>query len=123
MMGVAEEGLNLSDDQKAKIAKIKLAQQSKMVDLRAEMVTQRAKAAKLIIAEKFDPAAVAQTTDKIAKIHADMARAHIEHLRQVRDQLTEEQRVTFDRHVLAGKMPGGGGPGGPMSGHKGRHCW
>ena len=104
------KGLNLDDDQKAKIEKLRLEHQKEMLALRTETAGLRDKLKLLITADKFDQKAVNDLSDKIAKTHEKRANMMAKHLRSVRDILNDEQKVKFDQHVISGKM-GFHGPG------------
>jgi len=110
--------LKLTDEQEAKIAKLRLDQRSKMMDLMTDMQSASNKLKKLIIAEKFDAKAVADAAAKLGKLHESKIQIKAEHLRQIRDLLTEDQRLRFDERILNAPlgMDRPGGPRGPKSG-------
>jgi Spy/CpxP family protein refolding chaperone len=119
------DDLKLSDEQRTKLDKLRLEQQTKMMDWRNEMATAHTQLQKLIIADKADEKSVNDAAAKLGKLHEQKARLMATHLRQVRELLTEEQRLVFDRMVLAGPMGKGmrGNHPGSGMGPMGRRCW
>ena len=126
------KGMNLDDDQKGKIEKLRLAHQKEMLALKTETSGLRDKMKLLVIADKFDQKAVDDLAGKIAKAHEKRVSLMVKHLRKVRDILNDEQKVKFDQHVISGEMGFRGQKRGPGMMHRGkfhrghRHhkkCW
>ena len=114
MPGGCCDDLKLSDDQHAKLDRMVLAHQTKMMDWHTDMAAARNQMKKLLIADKYDDKAVGETAAKIGNLHEMRCKMMAEHLRKVRDMLTDDQKLGFDRKVLAA------GPMGMMGGEHGR---
>ncbi len=118
MMGHCR-GLNLTEEQRAEISKLRLEHQREMVELRSDMVALRNKLKLQITADKFNQSEVDGITAKLSKLHQKLTQMHVKHLRQVREKLTPDQRVKFDSKVLSCEMGPGHGRGQRMMGPRG----
>ena len=105
-MGERYDDLKLSDDQRAKLDKMRLEHQTQMMDWHNEMAMAKTQLKKLIIADKADDKAIGEAAAKLGKLHEQKAKLMAAHLRQVRAILTDEQRVKFDSQVLSSKGMG-----------------
>jgi len=113
-------GLELTDKQKTEIAKLKHDHQRAMLKQHEEMAGMQAKIKLLITDDKFNESALNDAAKKTGKFHEEMILARVKHMRQIRDLLTPEQRLNFDRKVIAMDGPGHGkGPGMGMKGRRG----
>jgi len=102
-------GLDLSDKQKQQIAKLKRDHHRKMVELGSKMAGMRGKIKLMITGEDFKQSDLNELCQNIGKFHERMVQMRVNHMRQIRNLLTDEQKVIFDQRVLS--RPG---PGGPM---------
>ncbi|MBM3326058.1 MAG: periplasmic heavy metal sensor [Calditrichaeota bacterium] len=119
-------GIDLTDQQKKDVEKLALEHQKKMLEQHAKMVDLKSKMKLALTSDKpnIDDLAV-----KIGKLHEEKAKMKANHLRKMRDILTPDQRITFDRNILtiggghcksrmgcgAGRMGCGMGPCGSSS--------
>ena len=118
------KGLNLTDEQQIQIQNLKLKHQRAMVELQTDVASLRGKLKLLITDDSFKEKEVNGIVDKLAKAHQKRIQMKVKHLREVRDILTDDQKVRFDQKILSGHLGFGHGPGhgmgpGPM-GHRGR---
>ena len=93
--------LNLSDEQKTKIEdlrlnfqKEKLPLQSKIRELKTNLKLESTK-------DNYDEKKVDQTLDQIEALKKEMYKKRIDHMRSVRNILTDEQKKKFDMHILS----------------------
>lgn len=110
--------LGLTQEQQAKLEKMRLEHHKAMVDVVDQMRATRLALRKAVIADKYDGKSVADIAAKLGKLAEQAAKIRTDHLRQVRDLLTDEQRVRFDQRILSFHAGKGCGPGGPH----GRSC-
>lgn len=93
MMGYgAFQGLNLSGDQKSRIAKIRKATRTKHLALMDEMMDAQDKLQELYDAEKQDSAAINKQYKVIEDLRRQMVDSSVETHNQISDILTKEQR-------------------------------
>lgn len=102
-------GVDLTAEQKDKLAVIARNHQRKMAELQQEVAGTQAKLKLMITDDNFNKSEVESLAKKVAKVHETMMIARSEHLRAVRDLLTPEQRIQFDSNVMSMEMPGKGG--------------
>lgn len=88
----AFRGLNLSDDQKSRIAKIRKAARTKHLTLMNEMMDAQDKLQELYDAEKQDSAAINKQYKVIEDLRRQMVDSSVETHNQISDILTKEQR-------------------------------
>lgn len=105
------EGMNLTDEQKKKINEMRLAHQREMVKFQNEMAGTQNNIKLMITADKLSKSEVKDLAGKIGAVHGKMVMNRINHMRQVRDILTHDQRVMFDQKILAGDHGPGFGKG------------
>jgi Spy/CpxP family protein refolding chaperone len=87
----------ITEDQKAKIAELRTAHWKAMQDNRNQLAEKRAHLQTLRSAEKPDMNAINKTIDEISTIQSTMMKSSEKHIQDVRNLLTEEQRVHFDQ--------------------------
>lgn len=119
MMG----GLDLTDEQRAKVEDLMTQQQREAIPIHAQLQKLQADLKLEITSDKYDAGKVKGIQSEISKLTSEMMSKRIAHQRAVRDLLTPEQRKQFDRHILAGPQGGQfrrGGFGGPMHGGQGQ---
>lgn len=102
--------LKLTDEQRTAIQNLRLEHQKKMVELQSDIAGLKGKLGLLIIDESFNAKEVDKIAGELAKAHQKSVEMRTRHLRTVRDQLTDEQRVMFDQKVLSGRIDFGHGP-------------
>lgn len=86
------ERLDLSKEQREKIADLREKQERGAIHLRADLQTARLDLRRLTRAEKADRMAINRQIDRIAQMRADMEKARINMMLDVRGMLTPEQR-------------------------------
>ncbi|MCT4639016.1 MAG: Spy/CpxP family protein refolding chaperone [Bacteroidales bacterium] len=115
--------LNLTDQQKEDIKKLRLEHIKDMTPLKNKLNENRAKHRTLMSADKVDMNAINKNIDEFTSIKNKMMKLKAKHKQSVRKLLTEEQRIMFDSK--AGKMhhrKGRGGMNHPSCSHpKMRH--
>ena len=88
--------LDLSDEQKTQIDKLRLDIQKKILPLKNELDEKKAKMKTLNTAENVDMKAINALIDDIGKLKTQMTKEKASHRQEVRKILTEEQRIKFD---------------------------
>ncbi len=91
---------NLTDEQKAKIKELKIANMKVMLPLKNKIGEKRAHLRTLITAENIDMKAINKTIDEIGSIRTEMIKKKIANRMEIRKLLTEEQRLFFDTKVM-----------------------
>ena len=134
--GASEKGCaipNLTADQTAKMAKLKLEHQKAMVPLQASLKTKRLELKQLML-EKADQKKLEAKIDEIAKAGADIQKSCLAHKTAVKGLLTDEQKKAMEQKCggmscgagmgcgggmgHGASMGHGGGCGGGCSGHQ-----
>jgi Spy/CpxP family protein refolding chaperone len=110
MIGWLAGRLDLTDDQKAEIEKMRDADREKVVSLRKELMRAHHDLRGEMMKDDPDAAKARKLTEKIGELRTDMQLLHLEHRLAVRRILTPEQQ---DRLILMGQRRGGfrEGPG------------
>lgn len=98
----------LTDEQRAKLAKLKLDHMKGMAPLKAKMKSIKVDLALLVIADKPDTNAINKKIDELAKLKNDKMKAKYQYIAAKRKILTAEQQVLFDMHVIKKAMHGKG---------------
>lgn len=91
------EILDLTEDQEAKIEKLRTEHQKKMLPMQNEMGEKKAHLRTVSTGENVDMAKVNKTIDEIAALKTKMMKESAAHKQAVRKELTEEQRLKFDK--------------------------
>jgi Spy/CpxP family protein refolding chaperone len=128
--GASEKGCaipNLTPDQSAKIAKIKVDHQKALIQLQAALKTKRLELRQLMM-EKADQKRLEAKIDEIAKAGADIQKSCLAHKTAVKGLLTDEQKKALEEKCggmscgggmgHGARMGHGGGCGGGCNGHK-----
>jgi len=89
---------NLSEDQKAKIDKLRTDHLDAVKPLREKMKANREMRRKLMSADKQDQVAINANIDEHAKLQAQIMKLKTKHISSVRSLLTDEQKVAYDAH-------------------------
>ncbi|PLX22568.1 MAG: hypothetical protein C0599_06075 [Salinivirgaceae bacterium] len=108
---------DLTDDQEAKIKELRTAHWKEMKTFRADLDILRAEMQKLKVADKPDQNAIDGKIKEMGAIKTNMAIAANHHHLAVRELLTDDQKVYFDRTNRGPKMGGFGQ--GHGRGHRG----
>jgi len=90
-------GLNLTDEQKEAFKKSRLALEKQLQPIQNEIGEAEARQKTLTTAEKPDLAAINKNIEKIGGLRVEMAKIQAKHRLDMRAQLTDEQRLKFDR--------------------------
>jgi Spy/CpxP family protein refolding chaperone len=95
-------GLNLTDEQKDKMADLRVKHLKEVEPVQADLQKQHSALRLEMTAEKFNEARVKSIQSEIAKLQSDLGWKRVAHQRAVRDMLTPEQQKRFDARILAG---------------------
>ncbi|MBC8146401.1 MAG: Spy/CpxP family protein refolding chaperone, partial [Bacteroidetes bacterium] len=87
---------DLTEEQQKKIKELHLKQMKGMLPLQNELKEKQAHLKTLTTKDKVDMTAVNATIDEIAVLKAKMMKQKAAHQQEVRNLLTEEQRLIFD---------------------------
>ncbi|MEL7002773.1 MAG: Spy/CpxP family protein refolding chaperone [Bacteroidota bacterium] len=90
---------DLTDEQNAKLKEIRLEGQKQKLPLRNELREKEARMKTLTTAENVDMKAINKLIEEIGAIKVKMAKIQAVQHQEVRNQLTEDQRVVFDSHA------------------------
>lgn len=118
----AFNGLNLSDEQRAKIEKIFDTERNQHWAIMGKMLEEQNKLRDLYNADEPDPKKVGAAYGQIAKLRQQMLETHVQASNQAQQVLTKEQREQLQqwrrggwgwgrRGPGAGQQPGAPGPG------------
>jgi Spy/CpxP family protein refolding chaperone len=92
-----ENGLDLTDAQKEAFKQSMLAMQKQLQPIRNELGEARAHQKTLTSVEKPDMNAINKNIEKMGSLKTEMAKIQAKHHLEMRNQLTDEQRLKFDR--------------------------
>jgi hypothetical protein len=95
-----DNGIKFTDDQKAKIKEIRMASYKEMKALRNQLGELKAKEQTLTTADKADMNAINANIDEITKVQNKMMKIKASNLQQIRNLLTDEQKMIFDSHGM-----------------------
>ena len=102
----------LTDEQRAKLAKLKLEHMKVQAPVKAKIKTVKVELALLVTSDKPDIAAVNKKTDELTKLKNSKMKEKYRYITAKRKLLNDEQKVLFDMHVIKKAMKGK---------YKGRH--
>lgn len=91
--------LNLSEEQRAKIEQIHINGQKGMIPLRNNIQEKNAQLRSLKMSNEYDEEAANALIEEIGELRTAMMTMRTGHQQQVRQVLTEEQRVKFDTMI------------------------
>lgn len=101
---VMMDWLNLTEEQRSQINDMHVENQQEMLPLRNELREKRARLRTLQTSSNYDADEVNALLEEIGDLRTDMSIKRNEHRQEVRNQLTDEQRVQFDnRPYRSGK--------------------
>ena len=112
--------LNLTAEQKEKMANLKLSFKEETLDLRTELTRKKLEIQKLLLEESPDLTTVYALVDEMAPIQAEIQKKAIEFRFKLKDLLTEEQLEKFPGLGLGRGFGKAMGRRGAMAGHG---CW
>ena len=98
-------GMDLTDDQEAKMADLKLAHQKEMLPLQTELQGKMAEVQLLQTEDKPDLKKIDQLIEATQTIRTKMQKAMVRHHLDIRAILTPEQKRQFDSRMLKGPGP------------------
>lgn len=101
---------DLTDEQQEQMKTLRIEHRSAMEEYRADMRTLRAEYADLTSGSDYDTEAASERIDALTAVKNKMMKQRLEHRNEVRNLLTDEQKVIFDQrpHGKGGKGYGKG---------------
>ncbi|MDD5765384.1 MAG: hypothetical protein PHW79_03890 [Candidatus Marinimicrobia bacterium] len=117
MCGMKDD-LNLTDQQKSDIEKLKIDQQKEMVMIKAEVEKENLELLKLYKDDNPAKEKIKVQLDKISKIELKIDQLHVDHQFAIMDKLTSDQKKIFIKHM----EPKGCGMRGEMRPPMGGNC-
>lgn len=112
---------DLTEDQETKIQALRLDHMKEMTAFRNQMNELKAKKQSLMTSDNTDMKDLNATIDQITGVHNKMMKASAKHHQDVRNLLTDEQKVYFDSRPMRGHGHGKGMGNGEGYGREGRH--
>lgn len=103
----------LTDEQRTKLAKIKLDHMKVQAPIKTKMKTIKMDLALLVTADKPDTAAINKKIDELTKLKNAKMKEKYKYIAAKRKVLNDEQRVLFDMKVIKKAMKG------KQKGHRG----
>lgn len=100
---------NFTEEHREQMQKLRLETEKQLKPYQDQMRELRARHQTLVTAEKPDTKAIESSLEKIAEVQLSIAKIRAKHHQEIRAQLTEEQRLQFDKR--RGMMFGGEGYG------------
>lgn len=94
--GRIQDQLNLTDQQKIKLDELRIKHQEQMIDLRAELDKARLEMQKLRKSDKLNRSDVINHTKKMSSIRNKIAEARANHMMDMYEMLTDEQRKIWN---------------------------
>lgn len=110
---------DLTEAQKEQIQKLRTAHLKEMQDFRNQVGENRARHRTLMTAAKADQKAIDANIDEYTKLRNQMMKKQAAHRQQIRNLLTDDQKVFFDNRGMKG-LQGEGMRGRGMRGPGGR---
>jgi len=108
-------GLDLNDEQEAKLAVLQRDHQRKMLEMQSDLSGLKGKMMLLITDDSFSKKKVEEMIEKGSKSRKEMALERVLFMRAIRDMLNADQKILFDRNIMMAHK-GGHGMGGPGMG-------
>lgn len=99
---------NLTQEQQTKIEKLKTAHMQEMLNFRTQLAEKKAHENTLMTAKTVDIKAVDKVIDEMSSIKTKMQKSNVKHHNDIRNLLTDEQKVFFDNHYIQRKRHGMG---------------
>ncbi len=109
LMPGLERMLDLTDEQAAKIADMRLDLQKKILPLRSDLMQKRNDLKVLLTADNPDQSKIDKTIEAMNDIRTDMQKQRLDNMMKVRSLLNADQKKKMDMHILSGRkgMKGG----------------
>ena len=98
----------LTDEQRTKLAKLKLDHMKGVAPLKVKIKSIKVDLAMLVTADKPDTNAISMKIDELTKLKNDKMKAKYQYIAAKRKVLTAEQQVLFDTHLIKKAMHGKG---------------
>ncbi|MDR9417969.1 Spy/CpxP family protein refolding chaperone [Gracilimonas sp.] len=95
--------LDLTEEQREQIKEIHLKGQKEMLPLRNQIREHRAKLQTLTTGDNYDENSVSELVNEMSELHAKMMLKRISHRQEIRELLTDEQRIKFDTFHMRNK--------------------
>jgi len=116
---------DLTDAQQEQIKALQLELEESITPLKSEVRVLDAELKKLLIADGASQRDIDRKIDEIASLQTQMRKLQVKNNRSIRNLLTDEQKVQFDRRIVEGPRrirgrPFRGRTGMRMNGHRGR---
>ncbi|MEA3496538.1 MAG: Spy/CpxP family protein refolding chaperone [Bacteroidota bacterium] len=89
---------NLTDNQIESIKKLRTKHMKKILPIRNQLREKNAKLTTLITQDKMDNTAIDKIVDDISDLRKQMMKNRISHKNEIRNILTDEQKVYFNMH-------------------------
>ncbi|MFC2096315.1 Spy/CpxP family protein refolding chaperone [Bacteroidota bacterium] len=105
---VCERIPDLTEEQQTKIKDLRLDQMKKMTDFRNQMNELQAKKQTLMTSDNSDMKEINSVIDQMTNVHNKMMKTSAQHHQDVRNLLTDEQKVIFDSMPRRGRRHGKG---------------
>lgn len=103
--------LNLTGDQREKIAKINSDQRKRQWDTMGKLIDEQEQLNELYASDNPDTKKIGAVYGNIAKLQQQMAEARLDGWNRVQGVLTKEQKDQLNQWRRGGAGPGSGGPG------------
>ena len=100
------KALDLTDDQQAKIEKMRLELKKDVLPLESQEGTLRSELGLLLTADNVAQSKVDAKIEEIGKIKVAIQKKEVSLKMRIRAMLNDTQRVKFDQHLLTGKLGG-----------------
>jgi uncharacterized membrane protein len=95
---------DLSEDQRERIEELRAAHAQEEISLASKIRIKRAELDALLLEEKPDRTAIHRKVDEIASLESAVRKEHIDTRLDIREVLTPQQRMRFDRGHLQGSQ-------------------
>lgn len=99
------QALNLSDAQKEAFKKGMIDLHKQLLPIKNELGELKARQKSLVMAEKTDMGAINKNIEKMGQLQIEIVKIQTKHKLEMRNQLTEEQKIKFDmmKHSMKSK--------------------
>ena len=94
---------DLSDEQKSQMKAFKISFEKESLPLKNQINELEASLQSLITMDELNKKEVSRVVDDIASTKATLMKKHVDHTAEIKMILNEEQKVFFNKHLLAKK--------------------
>ena len=108
---------DLTEEQKTQIQELRVEQMKQMTTFRNQLMEKRARLRTLETQDKPDMNAINSVIEDMGEIRTNMQKNRAEHRQEVREILTDEQRVFYDNRMMHRRGKFSGRRGGAYPGH------